>query len=48
LQAKYPLIKASDMPEDIKMDVLDCCLAAAEKFPKDYEKCTQVNPCFRR
>jgi len=24
------------------MDVLDCCLAAAEKFPKDYEKCTQV------
>ena len=41
VQAKYPLIKACDMPADLKDEVLDICLSAAEKFPQDYEKCTQ-------
>ena len=31
------------MPMDLKDEVLDICLSASEKFPKDYEKCTQVS-----
>ena len=46
LQAKYPLVKACDMPVDLKDEVLDICLSAAEKFPKDYEKCTQESLKF--
>ena len=47
LQAKYPLVKACDMPADLKDEVLDICLSVAEKFPKDYEKCTQESFFFQ-
>ena len=30
------------MPTDLREEVLDTCLSAAERFPKDYEKCTQA------
>lgn len=36
------------MPMDLKEEVLDTCLLAAEKFSKDYEKCTQESPPSRQ
>lgn len=41
-QAKYPLIKSCDMPNDVKEEVTDICLTAVENFPSDYEKSTHV------
>lgn len=44
VQAKYPLMKTCDMLPDLKEEVQDICITLVEKYPTDYEKCTQVNP----
>lgn len=41
-QAKYPLIKYTDMTAEMKEEAMDICITAVEKYPADMEKCTQV------
>ena len=41
-QAKYPLVKFTDMTAEMKEEAMDICITAVEKYPADMEKCTQV------
>jgi dynein light chain 4 len=41
-QAKYPLVKYTDMTAEMKEEAMDICITAVEKYPADMEKCTQV------
>lgn len=41
-QAKYPLIKYTDMSAEVREEVLDICITACEKYGNDMERCTQV------
>lgn len=41
-QAKYPLIKYTDMTAEMREEAMDICITAVEKYPSDMEKCTQV------
>jgi hypothetical protein len=41
-QAKYPLIKYTDMTAEMREEAMDVCITAVEKYPQDVEKCTQV------
>lgn len=43
-QAKYPLIKYTDMTAEMREEAMDVCITAVEKYPQDVEKCTQVGP----
>lgn len=40
--AKYPLVKHTDMPTDMREEAMDTCITAVEKYHADMEKCTQV------
>lgn len=40
--AKYPLVKHTDMPTDMREEAMDTCITAVEKYHTDMEKCTQV------
>jgi dynein light chain 4 len=42
LQAKYPLVKYTDMTAEVREEALDICITAVEKYATDMEKCTQV------
>ncbi len=42
LQAKYPLVKYTDMTAEMREAEMDICIKAVEKYPSDMEKCTQV------
>lgn len=41
-QAKYPLIKYTDMTAEMREEAMDVCITAVEKYPQDVEKCTQA------
>ncbi|KAI8477382.1 MAG: dynein light chain type 1-domain-containing protein [Monoraphidium minutum] len=41
-QAKYPLIKYTDMTAEMREEAMDVCITAVEKYPQDVEKCTQM------
>ena len=41
-QAKYPLVKYTDMTAEMREEAMDVCITAVEKYPQDVEKCTQV------
>lgn len=41
-QAKYPLVKYTDMSSEVREEALDICITAVEKYATDMEKCTQV------
>jgi dynein light chain 4 len=41
-QAKYPLVKHTDMNMEMKEEAMDICITAVEKYPADLEKCTQA------
>lgn len=41
-QAKYPLVKYTDMSAEMREEAMDICITAVEKYPTDTEKCTQV------
>jgi dynein light chain 4 len=43
VQAKYPLVKYTDMTLEVKEEALDICITAVEKYASDMEKCTQVS-----
>lgn len=43
--AKYPLVKHTDMPTDMREEAMDTCITAVEKYHADMEKCTQVSEC---
>jgi dynein light chain 4 len=45
LQAKYPLVKYTDMTAETREEAMDICITAVEKYPNDMEKCTQVCVC---
>ena len=40
--AKYPLVKFSDMPAEMRDEAIDISISAVEKFPKNMEKATQT------
>eukprot|EP01025_Chloroclados_australasicus_P046917 TRINITY_DN5197_c0_g1_i1.p3 TRINITY_DN5197_c0_g1~~TRINITY_DN5197_c0_g1_i1.p3 ORF type:complete len:106 (-),score=18.40 TRINITY_DN5197_c0_g1_i1:300-617(-) len=40
--AKYPLIKYTDMTQEMKEESMDVCITAVEKYPGDMEKCVQM------
>lgn len=40
--AKYPLVTYTDMNAEMKEEAMDICITAAEKYPNEMEKCTQV------
>lgn len=40
-QAKYPLVKHTDMASEMRDEAMDICITAVEKYPADTEKCTQ-------
>lgn len=42
MQAKYPLVKYTDMTAEVREEALDICITAVEKYATDMEKCTQV------
>lgn len=42
MQAKYPLVKYTDMMAEVREEALDICITAVEKYATDMEKCTQV------
>lgn len=42
-QAKYPLVKYTDMTAEVREEALDICITAVEKYATDMEKCTQVS-----
>jgi dynein light chain 4 len=42
MQAKYPLVKYTDMTAEMREEAMDICITAVEKYPNDMEKCTQV------
>jgi dynein light chain 4 len=42
LQAKYPLVKYTDMTAEVREEAVDICITAVEKYATDMEKCTQV------
>ncbi|WIA29399.1 hypothetical protein OEZ86_011903 [Tetradesmus obliquus] len=41
-QAKYPLVKYTDMTAEMREEAMDICITAVEKYPNDMEKCTQM------
>lgn len=41
--AKYPLVKHTDMPQEMREEAMDTCITAVEKHHVDMEKCTQVS-----
>lgn len=45
-QAKYPLIKYTDMSAEMREEAMDVCITAVEKYPSEVEKCTQVGGCM--
>ena len=42
--ANYSLVKHTDMMAEVRDEAVDICMNAAEKFPGDLSKCTQVSP----
>eukprot|EP00241_Pyramimonas_parkeae_P010118 CAMPEP_0114249768 /NCGR_PEP_ID=MMETSP0058-20121206/14329_1 /TAXON_ID=36894 /ORGANISM="Pyramimonas parkeae, CCMP726" /LENGTH=108 /DNA_ID=CAMNT_0001363357 /DNA_START=294 /DNA_END=617 /DNA_ORIENTATION=+ len=40
--AKYPLIKHTDMLEEMRIEAVELCVSAIEKFPTNLEKATQM------
>jgi hypothetical protein len=46
-QAKYPLVKYTDMTAEMKEEAMDICITAVEKYPADMDKCTQVGAVRR-
>ena len=40
--AKYPLVKHTDMTQEMREEAMDTCITAVEKHHADMEKCTQV------
>lgn len=47
-QAKYPLIKYTDMTAEMREEAMDVCITAVEKYPQDVEKCTQARAGWGR
>lgn len=43
MQAKYALVKFTDMTAEMREEAMDICITAVEKYPTDMEKCTQVS-----
>lgn len=41
--AKYPLVKHTDMTQEMREEAMDTCITAVEKHHADMEKCTQVS-----
>jgi hypothetical protein len=42
-QAKYPLIKYTDMTAEMREEAMDIAITAVEKHALDMEKCTQAS-----
>eukprot|EP01023_Acetabularia_acetabulum_P011103 TRINITY_DN15079_c0_g1_i3.p4 TRINITY_DN15079_c0_g1~~TRINITY_DN15079_c0_g1_i3.p4 ORF type:complete len:106 (-),score=19.85 TRINITY_DN15079_c0_g1_i3:146-463(-) len=40
--AKYPLVKYTDMLQEILEEAMDVCITAVEKYPGELEKCVQM------
>lgn len=40
--AKYPLVKHTDMTQEMREEAMDTCITAVEKHHADMEKCTQM------
>ena len=44
--AKYPLVKHTDMTQEMREEAMDTCITAVEKHHADMEKCTQARVTY--